>query len=311
MVIDAVVAFFVLGVASQLLGAKIPFPDSLYKTLSMFLMIAIGLKGGLALQEHIDPDLITMSITVVAFGLILPLIAYPLLRYFGQLDKVNSGAIAAHYGSVSVATYAVAVALLEANHISYEAYFPLFVVLLEMPAILVGLILAKGSLKLINIHFIKKELVANPSILLMLGSLVIGYLGELSVQKLSPYFIELFSGVLALFLLKMGLVAGQQLSALKENSLFLLSFAVLMPMVGGIAGTALGYLLGFSAGGIALMAVLGASASYIAVPAAMKESLPEANSGMSITAALGITFPFNVLLNVPFFIAVGQHVSRY
>ncbi|MDV7106143.1 sodium-dependent bicarbonate transport family permease [Vibrio sp. TH_r3] len=309
MIIDAVVAFFVLGIVCQLLGAKIPFSESLYKTLSMFLMIAIGLKGGLALQKYIDPDLIIMSLAVVAFGLLLPLIAYPLLRFFGQLDKVNAGAIAAHYGSVSVATYAVAVALLEANNISYEAYFPLFVVLLEMPAIVVGLVLAKGNVKLINAHFLKKELIANPSILLMVGSLLIGYWGGESVQKLSPFFIELFSGVLALFLLKMGMTAGQQLSALKQNSLFLISFAVLMPMIGGLAGTTLGYLLGFSSGGITLMAVLGASASYIAVPAAMKESLPEANAGMSITASLGITFPFNVLFNVPFFIVLGQHVG--
>ncbi|MDV5168568.1 sodium-dependent bicarbonate transport family permease [Photobacterium rosenbergii] len=306
---DAVVAFFVLGIVCQLLGAKVSFPEGLYKTLSMFLMVAIGLKGGIALQKHIDPSLITMSIAVIAFGLLLPLIAYPLLRYFGQLDRINAGAVAAHYGSVSVATYAVAVALLEANNINYEAYFPLFVVLLEMPAILVGLILAKGSLKLINAEFIKKELVANQSILLMVGSLLIGYFGGPSVQKLSPFFIELFSGVLALFLLKMGLVAGEQLSALKKNSLFLVSFAILMPMIGGIAGTGLGYTLGFSAGGIALMAILGASASYIAVPAAMKESLPEANAGMSITAALGITFPFNVLLGVPFFIALGQYIQ--
>ncbi|KHT63192.1 permease [Photobacterium gaetbulicola] len=306
---DAVVAFFILGIVCQLLGAKVSFPENVYKTLSLFLMIAIGLKGGLALQQHIDPDLITLSLAVVAFGLLLPLVAYPLLRYFGQLDRINAGAIAAHYGSVSVATYAVAVALLEANNISYEAYFPLFVVLLEMPAILVGLVLAKGSLKLINADFIKKELVANQSILLMVGSLLIGYFGGQSVEKLSPFFIDLFSGVLALFLLKMGLVAGEQLAALKKNSLFLVSFGMLMPMVGGMAGTALGVLLGFSAGGISLMAVLGASASYIAVPAAMKQSLPEANAGMSITASLGITFPFNVLLGVPFFIALGQYIA--
>ncbi|MDK1288656.1 sodium-dependent bicarbonate transport family permease [Pseudoalteromonas umbrosa] len=307
--IDAVVAFFLLGIIAQLLGAKIPFPDGLYKTLSLFLMVAIGLKGGIALQQHVDPALLTMSIAVVAFGLLLPLVAYPLLRYFGQLDKINAGAIAAHYGSVSVATYAVAVALLEAGDIAYEAYFPLFVVLLEMPAILVGLVLAKGNLKVINRAFIKKELVANQSILLMVGSLVIGFVGGDSVQKLTPFFVELFSGVLALFLLKMGLVAGEQLGTLKKNSLFLISFAILMPMLGGLAGTGLGVLLELSAGGIALMAVLGASASYIAVPAAMKESLPEANAGMSITASLGITFPFNVLLGVPFFIALGQYLG--
>ncbi|KZN52130.1 sodium-dependent bicarbonate transport family permease [Pseudoalteromonas luteoviolacea] len=307
--IDAVVAFFLLGIIAQLLGAKIPFPDGLYKTLSLFLMVAIGLKGGIALQQHVDPALLTMSIAVVAFGLLLPLVAYPLLRYFGQLDKMNAGAIAAHYGSVSVATYAVAVALLEAGDIAYEAYFPLFVVLLEMPAILVGLVLAKGNLKVINRAFIKKELVANQSILLMVGSLVIGFVGGDSVQKLTPFFVELFSGVLALFLLKMGLVAGEQLGTLKKNSLFLISFAILMPMLGGLAGTGLGVLLELSAGGITLMAVLGASASYIAVPAAMKESLPEANAGMSITASLGITFPFNVLLGVPFFIALGQYLG--
>ncbi len=309
MVIDAVVAFFILGVVAQILGAKLPFPDGLYKSLSMVLMIAIGLKGGLALQEHIDPALVGMSVAVVAFGLLLPLIAFPILRYFGQLDKINAGAIAAHYGSVSVATYAVAVALLEASNISYEAYFPLFVVLLEMPAILVGLVLARGSLKQIDGHFIKKELIANQSILLMLGSLVIGYFGGSSVTKLAPFFIELFSGILALFLLKMGLVAGEQLATLKRNSLFLISFGILMPIIGGLAGTGLGIAMDLSAGGIALMAVLGASCSYIAVPAAMKESLPEANAGMSITASLGITFPFNVLFAVPFFIALAQHVA--
>lgn len=309
MVLDAVIAFFILGIVYQLLGAKIPFPDNLYKTLSLILMIAIGLKGGIALQAHIAASLLVMALIVVAFGLLLPLIAYPLLRYFGQLDKINAGAIAAHYGSVSVATYAVAVALLEAKQIPYEAYFPLFVVLLEMPAIIVGLILAKGSVSLINRHFLKKELLANPSLLLMIGSLVIGYVGGETVHKLSPLFIDLFSAILALFLLKMGLIAGQQLATLRDNSLFLISFAILMPMIGGLAGTGLGMLLGFSAGGITLMAVLGASASYIAVPAAMKESLPEANAGMSITTALGITFPFNVLFNVPFFIALGQAVS--
>jgi hypothetical protein len=309
MVIDAVVAFFILGIVCQLLGAKMAFPEGLYKTLSMFLMIAIGLKGGLALQQHVDPALVSMSIAVVAFGLLLPLVAYPILRYFGQLDKINAGAIAAHYGSVSVATYAVAVALLEVQNIAYEAYFPLFVVLLEMPAILVGLVLAKGSFKVVNAHFVKQELIANQSILLMLGSLIIGYIGGSSVTKLAPFFIELFSGVLALFLLKMGLIAGEQLSSLKKNGVFLISFAMLMPLLGGLAGTGLGVMLSLSAGGIALMAVLGASASYIAVPAAMKQSLPEANAGMSITASLGITFPFNVLIGVPFFIALAGYLA--
>lgn len=305
---DAVVAFFLLGILARLLGANIPFSDGLYNTLSMFLMIAIGLKGGLALQQHVDGNLLLMSLAVIAFGLTLPLIAFPILRYFGKLDRVNAGAIAAHYGSVSVATYAVAIAILEANKIKYEAYFPLFVVLLEMPAILVGLVLARGKLSGIDGAFIKKELIANQSILLMLGSLIIGYLGGGSVAKLSPMFIDLFSGVLALFLLKMGLIAAAKLTSLKQNSVFLICFAIFMPLIGGLLGLALGAAFALSAGGVALMSVLGASASYIAVPAAMKASLPEANAGMSISASLGVSFPFNVTISVPFFIALSQHL---
>ena len=310
MVIDAVVAFFILGIVCQLLGAKMAFPEGLYKTLSMFLMIAIGLKGGIALQQHVDPALVSMSIAVVAFGLLLPLVAYPILRYFGQLDKINAGAIAAHYGSVSVATYAVAVALLEAQNIAYEAYFPLFVVLLEMPAILVGLVLAKGNFKVVNAHFVKQELIANQSILLMLGSLIIGYIGGSSVTKLAPFFIELFSGVLALFLLKMGLIAGEQLSSLKKNSVFLISFAMLMPLLGGLAGTGLGVMLSLSAGGIALMAVLGASASYIAAPSAMRIAVPEANPTLSLTASLAITFPFNITVGIPLFYQISTFMNQ-
>lgn len=305
---DAVVAFFLLGILAHSLGAKIPISDSLYNTLSLFLMIAIGLKGGLALQEHIDGHLLLMSLVVMAFGLTLPLIAFPILRFFGKLDRINAGAIAAHYGSVSVATYAVAVAILETNNLEYEAYFPLFVVLLEMPAILVGLVLARGKLSGIDRTFIKRELIANHSILLMLGSLIIGYLGGASITKLSPMFIDLFSGVLALFLLKMGLIAGAKLSSLKQNSLFLICFGLLMPLIGGLLGLVLGATLALSAGGVALMATLGASASYIAVPAAMKASLPEANAGMSISTSLGISFPFNVLIAVPFFIALSQYL---
>ncbi|NVK24629.1 MAG: sodium-dependent bicarbonate transport family permease [Gammaproteobacteria bacterium] len=305
--IDAVVAFFILGALSVALGAKIDFPSGLYKTLSMFLMIAIGLKGGLALQAHVSSSLLIMSICVIGFGLALPFIAYPVLRLVGGFDKINAGAIAAHYGSVSVATYAVAVALLEASNISYEAYFPLFVVLLEMPAILVGLVLARGSLKSVDSKFIKKELIANQSIILMLGSLIIGFIGGTSVGKLMPFFAELFSGILALFLFKMGIVAANQFQEIKRNGLFLIAFGIFMPCVGGVLGFYLGYLLELSSGGVALMATLGASASYIAVPAAMKVSLPEANSGVSISASLGITFPFNVMIGVPMFIALSQY----
>lgn len=307
MTIDAVIAFFILGALSVLAGAKISFPKSLYQSLSLFLMLAIGLKGGLALQTTASLDLIPKSAVVLAFGLLLPLIAYPILRYFGQFNRINSGAIAAHYGSVSVGTYAVAVALLETSQIIYEAYFPLFVVILEVPAIIVGLMLAKGSFKSLDKEFVKKELFANQSLLLMLGALSIGYFGGNSVDKIMPLFGDLFAGVLALFLLKMGMTAAEQLHSLKQNSLFLVSFAIMMPLIGGLIGMVVGEFLELSPGGVALMAILGASSSYIAVPAAMKVSLPEANAGLSISASLGITFPFNVIVAVPLFIQLSLY----
>ena len=304
--IDAVIAFFILGIVSVLLGAKITFPKSLYQTLSMFLMIAIGLKGGLALQSHASTSLLWMSLLVLLLGVVLPLIAYPMLRHIGLLDRTNAASIAAHYGSVSVGTYAVAVAILESNNIAYEAYFPLFVVVLEMPAIIVGLVLAKGGFDAVNKEFFKHELVANQSILLMMGGLFIGYFGGSSVNNIAPLFMDLFAGVLALFLLEMGMVAARQIKQLKQNALFLSCFAVVMPLIGGALGGLLAYSMDLSAGGIALLATLGASASYIAVPAAMRNSLPEADAGLSISASLGITFPFNVLVAVPMFIALSQ-----
>ncbi|XOV80676.1 MAG: sodium-dependent bicarbonate transport family permease [Aestuariibacter sp.] len=309
MQLDAVIAFFVLGALTVWLKAPIKFPKSLYDSITLFLMLAIGLKGGLALQEHASYNLIFQSFFVILFGLLLPFIAYPLLRYFGMLDRINAGAIAAHYGSVSVGTYAVAVALLESANIAYEAYFPLFVVLLEAPAIVVGIWLAKRQKKGTSGVKLDREIVINQSILLLMGGLLIGYIGGGTVDKIMPFFGVLFPGILALFLLEMGIVAAKRLRELTHAAYFIAAFGMLMPIIGGSTGLLLADMLQLSSGGMALMATLGASASYIAVPAAMRMSLPEADSGLSISTSLGVTFPFNVLVAVPFFIAVSQWLT--
>lgn len=304
--IDAAILFFILGVIAGGLRIPLPFPDGLYKTLTLFLLLAIGLKGGVAMAAHLDLALLLKSVAIIVFGFALPFVAFPILRYFGGLDRLNAAAIAAHYGSVSVATYAVAVAVLESANIHYEAYFPLFVVLLEIPAILVGLVLARGRGAPQARGLVLREATLSPGIVLMVGGLLIGMAGGDSVSRLDPLFNDLFPGLLALFLLKMGMVCAAQLGALKQNGPFLAAFGVFMPLLGGLLGALLGHGMGFSVGGVTLLAVLGASASYIAVPAALRIALPDANPTLSMSAALGITFPFNVLVGIPLYLLLAQ-----
>lgn len=308
MQLDIVVAFFVLGMLAKLLRADVQFPPGLYQTLTLFLMLAIGLKGGTALAQYGSLELIYQAVAVVMFGLVLPLLAFPLLRWIGAMKQEDAVSIAAHYGSVSVGTYAVAVAFLEAHDVAYEAYFPLFVALLEMPAIVIGLVLAHRGSQGLQLTKVMPEIVRSQGLFLMTGGLLIGALAHTQIAAINPLFKELFKGVLALFLLKMGMVAASRFSDLKHTGPFVASFAVLMPLIGATLGALLGTAVGLTPGGVTLMAVLGGSASYIAVPAAMQVALPQANHGMAITASLAITFPFNVLVGIPVYFAVIQLV---
>ena len=308
MILDVSIAFFILGVVASLLRADIDFSKALYQSLTLFLMISIGLKGGVALSEHASWQLIPQSLSVITLGLVIPLLAFPVLFYIGQLRRVDAASIAAHYGSVSVGTYAVAIAFLQSLNISYEAYFPLFVVLLEMPAIAVGILLArsKGEGRKINRKALLHEVFCNQGMVLMIGGLVIGYWAGARTETIAPLFFDLFKGVLALFLFEMGMVAAGRLQEMKSAGSFMLSFGVAMPLVGGLLGCLMGLAIGLSTGGAILLAVLGASASYIAVPAAMRVVLPDANHGLSITSSLAITFPFNVLVGIPVYVVFTQ-----
>lgn len=303
------ISFFLLGAVAQFLKAGVQFPKGLYQSLVLFLMIAIGLKGGVALADHGNIKLLPVSIAIITFGVVMAMIAFYLLQIFGDLGRKNSAAIAAHYGSVSVGTYAAAVAFLEAQNITYEAYFPVFVVLLEIPAIIVATALAKSDHVANNRLTLFHHIFCNQGVVIMGGSLLIGFIATEQTQIVMPFFKDLFHGVLALFLLNMGMIAAQRLSEIKSNATFISAFAVFLPLVGGVLGGLLGAALGLSTGGIFLLAVLGASASYIAAPAAMQVVTPNANHGLSITAALGITFPFNLLVGIPIYILWAQWVS--
>lgn len=309
MLFDVSIAFFLLGVIARLLRADIQFPASLYQSLTLFLMIAIGLKGGVALAEHASLQLIGQSAAVILFGFSLPLLAFPILKNIGQLSRIDAASIAAHYGSVSVGTYAVAVGVLESQNIAYEAYIPLFVVLLEMPAIAIGIALAKKSNGAVDKRKLTHEIFCNQGVVVMVGGLIIGYLAAENISTIAPLFFDLFHGVLALFLLEMGMVAASRFDEIKRSGSFMLAFGVGMPLIGGLIACVLGLSIGLSIGGASLLAVLGASASYIAVPAAMRVALPDANHSLSISASLGITFPFNVLVGIPTYFLFAQWLS--
>lgn len=309
MQLDVVVGFFLLGMAAQLLKAPIKMPKGLYESLTLFLLIAIGLKGGVALNSHASGDLLIQAAAIIGFGLLLPLIAFPILYKVGGLSRIDSASVAAHYGSVSVATFAVAMAVVEANGIEYEPYFPLFVALLEVPAIAVGLWLARDRDQELDLKKAAHEIFMNQGVLLLVGGLLIGWWAGSRAESLMPFFGTLFHGVLALFLLEMGRVASSQLGVLRSFGSFIASFGVIMPLVGAGLGAMLAHALELSTGGVILLATLGGSASYIAVPAAMAVALPKANQSLSITASLAITFPFNVLVGIPLYSVLVGHWS--
>ena len=236
--------------------------------------------------------------------------AYPVLRYLGKFSKADSASIAAHYGSVSVGTFAVAVAFMNTHEIDYEEHMALFVVLLEVPAILVGIVLAKGVSKQTKWSVVAHEVLLGKGVMLLMGGLAIGWLsGPSGIQSITPLFFDLFKGILALFLLEMGLITALQLSSLKRYGAFLVLFGILTPLGFAVIGTFIGSALGLSVGGTTILATLFASASYIAVPAAMRVSVPEANPTLSLTASLGITFPFNIILGIPIYYWFANNVQ--
>jgi hypothetical protein len=239
------------------------------------------------------------------------LLAYLVLRYMGRMGQPDAASIAAHYGSVSVGTFAVAIAYLSSLKIFYEEYMALFVVVLEIPALIIGILLARWGATQgpIQWRVITHEVLLGKSIVLLVGGLLIGWVAGLEgIGALENLFFDLFKGALALFLLEMGVVAASRISELRQTGAFLLAFGLGIPIFFGMIGTLLGMVLGFSLGGAILLATLAASASYIAAPATMRIAVPEANPTLSLTASLGITFPFNVIIGIPLYHGMASFI---
>ncbi len=308
---DPVILFFLLGLAAGLMRSELRLPSSVYEFVSILLLLSIGLKGGVELARQPFADLLPDMLAALAMGVFLPLVAFPILLLIGRFKRADAASIAAHYGSVSVGTYAVAVAWLGAREIGFEPQMPLLLVVLEIPAIVVGIVLARGLDRETRWGEVAHEVFLGKGIVLLVGGLVIGWLSDpQGLAAIEPLFFDLFKGILAVFLLEMGLITASRAGSLRQYGVFLVAFGIAMPLFGAVIGALLGRLLGLSPGGTMLLATLAASASYIAVPAAMRISLPEANPTLSLTASLGVTFPFNVLVGVPLYWRLAEHVHR-
>ncbi len=311
MSIDPVVLFFLLGITARLVRSDLRLPEPIYEALSVYLLLALGLKGGVELARHPLATLVPQTLAVVALGCVLPVLAYVALKRLVRLDRVNAAAIAAHYGSVSVVTFAAGVAWLEARAIPFEPHLALFLAVLEVPGIVVGVLLARGAGADSAFTPMLKEVLSGKSVLLLLGGLAIGaLLGPAGLKSTAPLFFDLFKGALCLFMLELGLVTGRQFAQLKKSGVRLFLFALITPLLFGFAGAAVGSLIGLSVGGAALLGTLAASASYIAAPAAMRVAVPEASPGLSLPIVLGVTFPFNVLAGLGVYHAYAVFLAR-
>ena len=299
---EPVILFFLLGALAGLARSDLRIPGVLYESLSIFLLLAIGLKGGVELARYPVATLALPALAVVAAGALIPLVAYPVLRRIGRFSRADAGSIAGHYGSVSVVTFAVGTTYLARLEQPAEGYMTVFLVLLEFPALLIGILMARRGEADTPWRRVLHEAVAGKSLVLLIGGLVIGWIaGPAGIVPLDKLFFDLFKGVLAFFLLEMGLVAAARLGELRRAGVFLFAFATLMPLASAALGLATGIALELSAGGSTLLATLYASASYIAAPAAMRIAVPQANPALSIGAALGITFPFNLFIGIPLY----------
>lgn len=314
MPIDVVVWFFVLGVFARLVKSDLKLPEALYETLSIYLLLAIGLKGGIELSREPLAAVLPQVAACMALGFAIPFVLFPLLRAL-KFAPADAAAVGAHYGSVSVVTYAVASAALQRAGLPYESHAALWVAVMEAPGLVAGILLARWSMRegggATRWGELAHDVLFGKSVLLLLGGLAIGAIaGPEGAAPIKPVFIDPFKGVLALFLLELGLVAGGRLAEVGRFGLRVLAVGLLVPPVLALAGAAVGLALGLSTGGVALMATLAASASYIAAPTAMRIAVPQANAALSITMALGLTFPFNIVVGVPLYIALAQELTR-
>jgi hypothetical protein len=310
---------FALGIFARLVRSELSLPRDLYTSLSIYLLFALGLKGGVELSETSFHAIALPGLGTIALGILTPISAFLVARYLGGFGQVDSAAIAAHYGSVSAVTFIAATQFASRVGAEPEGFMPTLLTLLESPGIHVGLAIGaffRSRSKLYKaLHpsrSIAHEILTARSMILLVGGLLIGFLiGVKSYEPVKPFFEGGFKGALVLFLLEMGLVAGERIGDLRRAGIRLVAIGILLPILHGTLGVLVGAMAGLSLGGQVVLGSMAASASYIAAPPAVRLTLPEANPTYFLTASLAITFPFNLVIGIPLYYAIANLISSW
>ncbi|WP_439128054.1 sodium-dependent bicarbonate transport family permease [Polaribacter sp.] len=300
--------FFFLGLIAVNLKSDLKIPENSSKFISLYLLLAIGFKGGQELAHSIITSEIIWSLLFgVLLALLVPIYTYFILRL--KLSVENAGAIAAAYGSVSAVTFVTTISFLELSNIPFGGHMVAVMALMEAPSIIIGVLLIsiynKDKKKKASFKSVIHHSLTNGSVVLIIGSLFVGYFtNDAQAAGIKPFTTDIFKGFLAVFLLDMGITSGQKLKALIKKGWFTLSFAIIIPIINGCLVAVISGFFMEEIGNRLLMSILAASASYIAVPAAMKLAAPKANPGLYIPMALAITFPFNITLGMPLYLCI-------
>jgi hypothetical protein len=318
------ILFFAVGILAGVLKSDLAVPESISRYLSIYLMMAIGFKGGVALANTtvFSYEMILAVLAGISFSFLQPFIGFYLLKLTTKLDAKTAAAIAAHYGSVSIVTFATAVSFLKIHDVTYAGYIVAIVALMEGPAIFSGLFIARragapatssGDKAMIapqeSNGKLFREVFSNGTILLLAGSFLVGLLsGQSGYNKVEDFLVKPFQGILCMFLLDMGLLVAKQMGNLKKFTFPLIAFGIYMPLLNGALGLAMSMAIGLDMGTGLLLTLLFASASYIAVPAALRLALPEVSPAIYLPMTLAITFPFNIIIGIPLFYALAKIV---
>lgn len=306
------VLVFLLGAIGARLKSDLRLPEPVYQTISIFLLFGIGLKGGHALKAVQLSEFLTPALTVIALGVVIPILAFVVLTLLRGLSGVDRGAFAAHYGSTSLVTFTAGLLFLESSNIPVEPFATALLTIMEIPGIVVGIYLGSRYLnRQVQWRDTLLETVTGKTIVLLVGGLVVGvFTSGIGYERVTPFFIDLQSGILALFLLHMGCLAGGQIGQIRKVGPKVALFAIAFPLISGSIGVIAGHFAGLSVGGATILGILTASASYIAAPAAVSLGLPTANSSLALISSIGVTFPFNLIAGIPLYLEIAQWISR-
>ena len=311
--LSPMVLFFVLGIAAALARSDLAIPEAIAKLLALYLLLSIGFRGGAEVSHHgltVQLVLTILAGVLLSFG--TPFVAYAFLRIASKLSPADAAAVAAHYGSISAVTFVAVTSVLSHLAIPYDGYLVAVAAAMETPAIFAALLIARRNRNVAEERqSFLRHIAFNGSIVILLGAFAIGAItGPRGMTMLKPFILDVFPGFLCLFLLDMGIVAGR---GLKQGWRYLTPpvcvFALGMPLFGAAMAAIFAAGIGLSTGSTAVLMTLAASASYIAVPAAMRLALPEANVAIALTLSLGITFPFNLMLGIPLYIAAASRIA--